>query len=227
MTGRIIAQRTAPCATHNAASKQVYGSHRKLRCGSHRRSIDRPWIATARHGKVRRAMIPTRFGLVLLLAASCCGTSGAAEPPKAAVFDLELVDMSQEGERGERADQTARIALASAELRRLLADSGQLQVVDLTSRAARIQDRSPLSKCNGCVEDLAREAGADLAVSGIVQKTSNLILSFVVEVREVNSGRRVRAGEVDMRGNTEETRLRGVRWIVKNRLSADTLPGRG
>ncbi|MFL5169931.1 MAG: DUF2380 domain-containing protein, partial [Microvirga sp.] len=102
----------------------------------------------------------------MLLAASCCGTSGAAEPLRAAVFDLELVDTSQEAERGERADQTARIALASAELRRLLADSGQLQVVDLTSRAAQIQDKSPLSKCNGCVEDLAREAGADLAVSG-------------------------------------------------------------
>jgi Protein of unknown function (DUF2380) len=169
-------------------------------------------------------MIPTRFGLVLLLAASCCGTSGAAEPPKAAVFDLELVDTSQEGERGERADQTARIALASAELRRLLADSGQLQVVDLTSRAARIKDKSPFSKCNGCVEDLAREAGADLAVSGIVQKTSNLILSFVVEVREVNSGRRVRAGQVDIRGNTDETWLRGVRWIVKNRLLTEPLP---
>jgi hypothetical protein len=169
-------------------------------------------------------MIPIRFSLVLLLAASCCGTSGAAEPPKAAVFDLELVDTSQEGER---ADQTARIALASAELRRLLADSRQFQLVDLTSRAARIQDKSPLSKCNGCVEDLAREAGADLAISGIVQKTSNLILSFMVEVREVNSGRRVRAGQVDIRGNTDETWLRGVRWIVKNRLLAEPLSGRG
>ena len=86
-------------------------------------------------------MIPTRFGLVLLLAASCCGTSGAAEPPKAAVFDLELVDTSQEGERGERADQTARIALASAELRRLLADSGQLHVVDLTLQGRSIERR--------------------------------------------------------------------------------------
>src|SRR5215210_4026487 len=171
-------------------------------------------------------MIPTRFGLVLLLAASCRGTSGAAEPLKAAVFDLELVDTSQESERGERADQTARIALASAELRRLLSESGQLQVVDLAPQAARIRDKSPLSKCSGCVEDLAREAGAELAVSGIVQKTSNLILSFAVEVKEVQSGRTIRAGQVDIRGNTDETWLRGVRWIVKNRLVAEPLPER-
>jgi Protein of unknown function (DUF2380) len=60
-----------------------------------------------------------------------------------------------------------------------------------------------------------------------VQQPSNLILSFVVEVTEVNSGRRVRAGQVDIRGNTDETWLRGVRWIVKNRLLAEPLPGRG
>src|SRR5215204_2633188 len=108
MTGRMIAQRTAPCTSAKPMmqrTSKLSGSHRKFRCGGHPRSIESPWIARARHDKIRRAMIPTRFGLVLLLAASCCGTSGAAEPPKAVVFDLELVDTSQEGERGERADQ--------------------------------------------------------------------------------------------------------------------------
>jgi hypothetical protein len=40
-----------------------------------------------------------------------------------------------------------------------------------------------LFKCNGCDEDLAKALGADLAVSGYVQKTSNLILAFVVTVK--------------------------------------------
>lgn len=112
-----------------------------------RAQSNRPWIATARRGKFRRAMIPTRFGLVLLLAASCCGTSGAAEPLRAAVFDLELVDTSQEAERGERADQTARIdarerraATASRRLRAVAgcrshvpggADTGQVSLVEM------------------------------------------------------------------------------------------------
>src|SRR3954468_23177186 len=99
-------------------------------------------------------MLATRFGPVLLLTASCCAQSAAAQPLKAAVFDLELVDTSQEADRGERADQTARTALASAELRRLLTESRQLQVVALGPQAARIRDKSPLSKCNGCAEDL-------------------------------------------------------------------------
>ena len=141
------------------------------------------------------------------------------------MFDLELVDTSQEGERGERADQTRRIELASAELRRLLGESGQLLVLDLAPQAGRIRDKSPLSKCNGCDEDLAREAGADLAVSGILQKTSNLILSFAVVIKDVKAGKTIRAGQVDIRGNTDDTWLRGVRWIVKNRLLTEPLPG--
>src|SRR4051794_22344466 len=171
-----------------------------------------------------RSMASARFGAFFLLAASCCAQSAAAQPRKAAVFDLELVDTSQEAAAGERADQTARTALASAELRRLLAESGQLQVMDLAPFAAKIQVKSPLSKCNGCAEDLAREAGADIAVTGIVQKTSNLILSFAIEIKDVKSGMPIRGGQADIRGNTDETWLRGVRWIVKNRLLAEPLP---
>ena len=145
---------------------------------------------------------------------------------KAAVFDLELVDTSQESERGERADQTRRLALASAELKRLLAQSDQLDLADLTPKAATIGDKSPLAKCNGCADDIARDLGADLAVTGVIQKTSNLILSFAVEIKDVRDGKFVRGGQVDIRGNTDETWLRGVRWLVKNRLLAEPLPER-
>ena len=164
-----------------------------------------------------------RFGAFLVLTASCCPQFATAQPAKAAIFDLELVDMSQEGERGERADQTARLALASAELRRLFSASGQFDVIDLAPHAARVRERSPLFKCNGCVEELAAAAGADIAVTGIVQKTSNLILSFAIEVKDARSGLPIRGGQVDIRGNTDDTWVRGVRWIVKNRLLVQPL----
>ena len=169
-------------------------------------------------------MKATQLHVLVLLAAALSAGPAAAQPRKAAVFDLELVDTSQESERGERADQTRRIELVSAELRRLLAKSSQLQMIELAPLAARISDKSPLSKCNGCDEDLAREVGADLAVSGIIQKTSNLILSFAVVIKDVKTGKPIRGGQVDIRGNTDDTWLRGVRWVVKNRLLAEPLP---
>jgi hypothetical protein len=150
--------------------------------------------------------------------------AAAAEPAKTAVFDLELIDTSGEAGRGEREDQTRRLQLASAELRTLLAASPQLRLVDLTPKLDAIRQKAPLYKCNGCDEDLARELGADLSVTGIVQKTSNLILSFAVTVKDVRSGKAIRAGQADIRGNTDESWLRGISWIVKNRLLAEPLP---
>jgi len=148
----------------------------------------------------------------------------AAEPAKTAVFDIELIDMSQEAERGIREDQTRRLAMASDELRKLLQASPQLRLVDIAPQRKAIDDKAPLNKCNGCDEDLGKALGADLVVSGIIQKTSNLILSFAITVKDVHSGKVIRAGQVDIRGNNDDSWLRGVRWVVKNRLLAEPLP---
>lgn len=150
--------------------------------------------------------------------------AAATEPAKTAVFDIELIDTSQEAERGVREDQTQRLNLVSDELRKLLVASGQLQLVDLTTRRDEIRQKAPLHKCNGCADDLAKDLGADILVSGIVQKTSNLILSFAVVVKDLRSGKVIRSGQVDIRGNTDENWLRGIRWIVKNRLLSEPLP---
>lgn len=151
-------------------------------------------------------------------------SAAAAQEFKTAVFDIELVDMSQAAELGIRNDQTQRLQLVSNELRTLLEESPQIQLVELTPKREEINRKAPLHKCNGCAEDLAKELGADLAVAGIVQKTSDLILSFAVTIRDVHSGKVVRGGQVDIRGNTDESWLRGIRWLVKNRLLSEPMP---
>jgi uncharacterized protein DUF2380 len=72
--------------------------------------------------------------------------------------------------------------------------------------------------------DIARRAGVDIAITGTVRKVSNLILGFNIEVREVTSGRLTRVLQADIRGNTDDSWLRGIRWLVANRLLA--APGR-
>ena len=150
--------------------------------------------------------------------------SGAvAEPLKTIVFDIELIDMSQEADQGLRDDQTRRLRLVSDELRQLLQASPQIQLVDLTPRLAEISQKAPLYKCNGCDVDLARDLGADLLVSGIVQKTSNLILSFALTIKDARTGKPIRGGQADIRGNTDDSWLRGIRWIAKNRFLSEPL----
>lgn len=164
--------------------------------------------------------------IIVILLMACLGASLAeARPYRTAVFDMELVDTSLEGKiRGVRDDETRRIALATAELKRLLTASGQIELVDLQPKAAEIAEKSPLFKCNGCDQDIARALGAELEVSAVVQKTSNLILSFTISITDLRNQKVLRGGATDIRGNTDEMWLRGVRYLVKNRLLETPLP---
>ncbi len=157
--------------------------------------------------------------LILLTISS----TAIAEEFKTAVFDIELVDTSQAAELGLRNDQLQRLQLVSDELRKLLQASPQIELVDISPKREAIIQKAPLNKCNGCAEDLAKDLGANLVVSGIVQKTSDLILSFAVTIRDAHSGKIIRGGQADIRGNTDESWIRGIRWLVKNRLLVEPI----
>jgi Protein of unknown function (DUF2380) len=144
--------------------------------------------------------------------------TAAAQSLRAAVFDLDYIDTSQEGATGKvRDDEVRRLAEVTDTLRRMLAERG-VTLVDLAPARARIDKAAPLTRCNGCDLDFARELGAELAVTGFVQKVSNLILNINVTVRAVRDGQAVRAGSVDIRGNTDESWSRGISYLVRNRL---------
>ena len=151
--------------------------------------------------------------------------SAHAAEPKVAVFDFELVDTSLEGATfGPRVDQQARLAQISDQLRDRLAKSGRIEVVDITAIAAQAHAAS-LRTCGDCGAELARQVGADFAVTGWVQKVSNLILNMNIMVRNAKTGRVVSLKSVDMRGNTDETWSRAIDWLIRYDLLAP--PGQG
>jgi hypothetical protein len=154
-------------------------------------------------------------GLALALAAA----TPAHAAPKAAVFPLELIDTSLEGEiSGPRADETSRLALATEELRRLAAREAGYELVDLGAIMPEIESSAPLYKCNGCEVELARRAGADIAITAAVRKFSPLLLSLHIYVTDVGTGNLTKMYRVDIRGNTDESWLRGVRRLVAQSL---------
>lgn len=165
-------------------------------------------------------------GFLLILVTLLSSPAAAeAQPVKTAVFGFEFFDDTMDTRPDVVAEQRARLSRANAELVALIAGSGQMAPVDLAPAAARIAELAPFYKCNGCEEDIARAAGARLEVLGIVRKVSNLILSFSLEVKEVGGPARVlRAGQVEIRGNTDESWQRGVRYLMKNRILAPGQP---
>lgn len=149
----------------------------------------------------------------------------AAAPVPTAVFGFEFFDDTLDNRPEVRGEQVVRLGMANAELTRLVVESGQMAPVDLAPEAARIADLAPFYKCNGCEAEIAAAAGARLEVLGMVRKISNLILTFTLSVREVGGEARiVRAGQVEIRGNTDESWLRGVRYLMKNRILAPGQP---
>ena len=152
-----------------------------------------------------------------LLFVSC----GPTVAQSVAVFDFELIDTSLEGAiRGARLDEQERLARLSDQLRQLLRASGRFSLVDITPIASEAL-ASNLQACGGCDIQLARRIGAELAITGTVQKVSNLILNMNIYVRDASSsGATIAAMSADMRGNTDESWSRTLDWLVRNRLLA-------
>ena len=145
---------------------------------------------------------------------------GGAAAERVAVFDFELIDTSLEGEaRGKRADEQARLVHAGEQLRQRLSESGRFTLVDIAPVAGEAKAQN-LQSCGGCDVDLAKRVGADLAISGTVQKVSNLILNMTIYVRDVSSSATIAVMNADMRGNTDESWSRTLDWLVRNRLLA-------
>ena len=160
------------------------------------------------------------------LSAACHPGAAAAEPSKAAVFPVELFDPGVVGGRKARPDEARKLALVTDELRGALKDKGGLEPVDTAPQAAEVSKQGPLYKCDGCAAPIAKALGADLAVTGYVEKGSGQIFNLNVVIADAATGKVVRGGQVVIRADTDDTWTHAMRWIVKNRLLAEPLPGK-
>ena len=144
----------------------------------------------------------------------------AAEPPKLAVFDFEMIDTSLQGEvYGKRSDEQERLKRTGDQLRRELGESGKFQILDIAPVNVAAHQNN-LQACGGCDAKLARQLGVDLYITGTVQKVSNLILNVNVYLHDAETGRLITAASADMRGNTDESWSRATHYLVKERLLA-------
>lgn len=139
----------------------------------------------------------------------------AQEPARAAFLGIHFLDTSL-GER--TAVDVDRVRMVERMLIEQLVDAGRFTFVDVSPVALEVAAYDNIAHCNGCDSDLARTLGAEVAITGEIQKTSNLILSMSIFVRDAESGALVGGGSADMRGNNDESWSRAVGYIVRNRL---------
>ena len=156
--------------------------------------------------------------IVAFAGAPACAASA---PPRVAIFNFELLDTSLEGQmNGAKLEEFTRVDHLAPRLREALAASGRYSIAPTDAVDARAHAQN-LQACGGCDRELAREAGADLSITGQVQKVSNLILNMNIYTRDVASGKIIAVASADMRGNTEESWARALDWLIRNRLLAE------
>lgn len=132
-----------------------------------------------------------------------------------AFLGLVFIDTSTEGAyNGARADETERLHL----LERLVEDRFRKEgmvLMDLAPIAETLENTVNPANCYGCEVRMAKKLGADFVLVGVVQKVSNLILSMNLVMRDVETGKVVKARVVDIRSNTDQSWTRGMNYLLK------------
>ena len=160
-------------------------------------------------------MTKKRFLSLILILVAPAPAAAAQERLKVAFFGFEMISTSNTpASDAER----LRLARLNAVFEEMLTASGRFEIAPIPQPlAARIAAEIKFSTCNGCEVEFAREIGADVAAFGTVQKVSNLILNENLYMRRA-TGEPFFAQSVDIRGNTDESWERGLRYMLKNHL---------
>lgn len=156
-----------------------------------------------------------RMTLLLLLLAGLAGPARAEPAHRVVVFDMEIADTSGEGANP---DHPARLRRMTDLLVDGLRASGRYQAQAARDTVIAAEIPPSVRACNGCERELARKAGADIVVTGVIHKISTLILNERIMMRDVNSGEVVASAIVDIRGDNERSWRHGVEWMLRHRL---------
>lgn len=156
-------------------------------------------------------------------------SAAATAAPKLAIFPVDMsFPQSEEdffsGKRGPSPDEQRRLVMARDALQKSLADSGKYDILDIAPISAEITAAQPIYQCNGCEIDLAGKAKAELVMTSLIDKISETHLSLTVAIVDVAQSKLVSTSSVLIQGNTDESWMHGVRWLVKNRLLAEDKP---
>jgi Protein of unknown function (DUF2380) len=134
------------------------------------------------------------------------------------VLDFELVD--DQNNPLTKAAQEARLRNATLQLQEALAEH-RLYVVVNPGPSQMLQDKMRsqqefLYRCDDCAGQIGKLVGVDLVMTPWVQKVSELILNLNVQIYDVKTAKVVFSKSVDMRGNTDESWMRAVRYLVRD-----------
>lgn len=126
--------------------------------------------------------------------------------------DNEMYEPTTDAERN-------RLAKVEEIFKTKLAETGAYQFIEIDPEMKkRVATGQPPGECGGCEVDFGKELGTERVAWIRVQKVSNLILNMNVYIADVKANEMVFVRSVDMRGNTDESWERSIKYLLKNYL---------
>lgn len=164
--------------------------------------------------------------LLLLQALAVTATSGLpllhAQPAlrSIAVLPLDFIDHHHNPDPAVMQAQKRRLLQAHVQLQQELVQRQLYRVLDFAPALSLLEElrnqQEYMHTCIDCAVQIGRKLAADLAMTSWVQKISELILNFNVEVIDVAREKVLLTKSVDMRSNNDESWERSVRYLVRD-----------
>ena len=143
----------------------------------------------------------------------------APQPIKLAVFPFELEDFSAAAAYVPPDDMDReQLRLSTEEARRLIAQSGRYQLVDVGAANDEAAKAGKLHGCDGCEAKIAASLNADRSMIGIVTRISRTDYAVTYKIRDAKSGALVDVEQTDLRAGANSAWSRGARWLIQRRL---------
>jgi len=152
-------------------------------------------------------------------AAAGAAEPAAPQPIKLAVFPFELEDFSAAAAYLPPDDiDREQLRLSTEEARRLIAQSGRYQLVDVGAVGDEAARGGKLHDCDGCEARIAAGLNADQSMIGIVTRISRTDYAVTYKIRDAQSGALVDVEQTDLRAGANSAWSRGARWLIQRRL---------
>ncbi|MGJ0506628.1 MAG: DUF3280 domain-containing protein [Methylocystis sp.] len=170
----------------------------------------------------RRRLLAAALLLACGQRAAMAAETGARTGKRLLLLDFEIIDTSGEPV-DQRADHARRLLDARNAIAAGLAARGTYEIAERAPIQAEIDEilrKTYFRTCNGCEIALARKVGADLVMTGVVNKVSTLILSMGVSIARVSSGELVYHQGFDFRGDNDASWARATKFFTE-RIARD------
>lgn len=164
------------------------------------------------------------LGVLLARPQPAAAQASATAPRTVAFLGLRLENDNEALEPTTAAERSRIDQIAAAFKERLDASGRYKVLLPSPEVAAQIAAGQDPGSCHGCEIAYAKQMGGDLVAWMTVQKVSNLILNMNVYMGDVASNKMTFVHSVDIRGNTDESWIRSLNYLLDNYFFAAPAP---